>query len=171
MQELKLLISRDRLQSRVQELAQEISASEKIDIVVSALTGAFVFTADLLRALSGTFPELQVQFVKASSYGNGTEHSKFSVAGIERLDVLGKNVLVVDDIFDSGHTLKNLSEAVRGRGAAQVKTCVLLDKPSRREVEFAADYVGFAVENLFVVGYGLDHAEKFRALPDIRYFE
>lgn len=170
MPELKPLISEDRLQSRVKELAKEISSSGKIDVVVSALAGAFVFTADLLRALSKFFPEIRVQFVKASSYGNGTERSGFSVAGIEQLDVSGKNVLLVDDIFDTGHTLKNLSEAVRGRGALTVRTCALLDKPSRREVKFSADFVGFEIENLFVVGYGLDCAEKFRALPDIRYF-
>lgn len=169
MQKLKTLISEERLKSRIAELAAEISEKERIDVVVGALTGAFVFVADLVRAMASE--RLDVQFVRASSYGNGTERSSFTVKGIERLDVAGKNVLLVDDIFDTGHTLQNLSRAIRDCGAASVKTCALLDKPSRREVDFAADYIGFRVENIFVVGYGLDYAEKYRALPEIRCFE
>ncbi len=168
MQNLKTLISEERLKARIAELAKEISEKERIDVVVGALTGAFVFVADLVRAMGSE--TLDVQFVRASSYGNGTERSTFTVKGIERLDVAGKNVLLVDDIFDTGHTLQNLSRAIRERGAATVKTCALLDKPSRREVDFAADYIGFQVENLFVVGYGLDYAERFRALPEICFF-
>ncbi len=168
MQNLKTLISEERLKARIAELAEEISEKERIDVVVGALTGAFVFVADLVRAMGSE--TLDVQFVRASSYGNGTERSTFTVKGIERLDVAGKNVLLVDDIFDTGHTLQNLSRAIRERGAATVKTCALLDKPSRREVDFAADYIGFQVENLFVVGYGLDYAERFRALPEICFF-
>jgi hypoxanthine phosphoribosyltransferase len=165
MQKLKLLISEERLKARVAELAKEITQNDRIDVVVGALTGAFVFVADLVREM-GT-ENLDVQFVRASSYGNGTERSGFVVKGIERLDVKGKNVLLVDDIFDTGHTLQNLSKAIAECGAACVKTCALLDKPSRREVDFKADYIGFQIENLFVVGYGLDYAERFRALREI----
>ncbi len=168
MQKLETLISEERLKVRIAELAKEISEKERIDVVVGALTGAFVFVADLVRAMGSE--KLDVQFVRASSYGNGTERSTFTVKGIERLDVAGKNVLLVDDIFDTGHTLMNLSRAICDCGAATVKTCALLDKPSRREVDFAADYIGFQVENLFVVGYGLDYAERFRALPEICRF-
>lgn len=168
MQNLKTLISEERLKARIAELAKEISRKERIDVVVGVLTGAFVFVADLVRAMG--FEKLDIQFVRASSYGDGTERSAFTVKGIERLNVAGKNVLLVDDIFDTGHTLKNLSQAIRDRGAATVKTCALLDKPSRREVDFVADYIGFQVENLFVVGYGLDYAERFRALPEICCF-
>lgn len=168
MGDLKVLISKEDLEKRVAELAAEISAKEEIDLVVGALTGAFIFVADLVRAMPSK--HLQVQFVKASSYGNGTERSAFTVSGIEKLDVQGKNVLLIDDIFDTGHTLCNLSKAVKDRGAKTVRTCALLDKPSRREVDFDIDYRGFTIENLFVVGYGLDYAEEYRALPDVCYF-
>ena len=110
---------------------------------------------------------MQIQFVKARSYGNGTERSSFSVEGLNSLDVKNKNVLIVDDIFDTGHTLKNLYAEIQKLGPASVRTCALLDKPSRREVDFQVNYLGFQVENVFVIGYGLDHAEKFRALPKI----
>ncbi len=168
MGDLKVLISKEDLEKRVAELAAEISAKEEIDLVVGALTGAFIFVADLVRAMPSK--HLQVQFVKASSYGNGTKRSAFTVSGIEKLDVQGKNVLLIDDIFDTGHTLCNLSKAVKDRGAKTVRTCALLDKPSRREVDFDIDYRGFTIENLFVVGYGLDYAEEYRALPDVCYF-
>ena len=168
MGDLKVLISKDDLEKRVAELAAEISAKEEIDLVIGALTGAFIFVADLVRAMPSK--HLQVQFVKASSYGNGTERSAFTVSGIEKLDVQGKNVLLIDDIFDTGHTLCNLSKAVKDRGAKTVRTCALLDKPSRREVDFDIDYRGFTIGNLFVVGYGLDYAEEYRTLPDVCYF-
>ncbi|MBP5247667.1 MAG: hypoxanthine phosphoribosyltransferase [Fibrobacter sp.] len=166
MNEVALLISKDDVQKRVSELAQEISL-QKIDVVIGALTGAFIFVSDLVRAMPSK--ELKIQFVKVNSYGKGTERSSFTIQGLESLDVKGKNVLVVDDIFDSGYTLKNLSNAVKELGAAQVKTCALLDKPSRREVRFDVDYIGFTVENVFIVGYGLDCADEYRSLPDICY--
>ncbi|MDY6284128.1 MAG: hypoxanthine phosphoribosyltransferase [Hallerella sp.] len=164
---LKVLISKEDLQKRVAELANEIS-QQKIDIVVGALTGAFIFVADLVRAMPSQ--NLKVQFVKASSYGSGTERSSFTVSGLEKLDIEGKNILLVDDIFDTGHTLCSLSKAMFERGAKTVRTCALLDKPSRREVDFDIDYRGFTIENLFVVGYGLDYAEEYRTLPDVCYF-
>ncbi len=160
-----VLISQEKLRLRVQELAAEILQKEVPDVLVGVLTGAFVFVADLARALA--LPELEIQFVKASSYGNGMEHSAFRAKGLDALDLVGKKVLLVDDILDSGHTLKNLSQAIGERGASSVKTCVLLDKPARREVSVFADYVGFSVANEFVVGYGLDYAGRFRSLPEI----
>jgi len=165
--DLKILISKDDIQKRVAELAHEIS-QQKFDIVVGALTGAFVFVADLVRAMPSK--GLKIQFVKVASYGKGAVRSSFSIQGLELLDVQGKGVLVVDDIFDTGHTLKNLADAVKDRGAAFVKTCALLDKPSRREVSFDVDYKGFSIENFFVVGYGLDYGDEYRSLPDICYF-
>lgn len=168
MGDLKVLISKEDLEKRVAELAAEISAKERIDLVVGVLTGAFIFVADLVRAMSS--PNLKVQFVKASSYGNGTKRSSFTVSGLEKLDVQSKNVLLIDDIFDTGHTLCDLSKAVLERGAKTVRTCALLDKPSRREVNFDIDYRGFTIENLFVVGYGLDYADAYRSLPDVCYF-
>ena len=162
---IKTLISEECLQKRTAELAKEISADGHVDVLVGALTGAFIFVADLARALN--FQEMQIQFVKARSYGNGTERSSFSVEGLNSLDVKNKNVLIVDDIFDTGYTLKNLSAEIQKLGTASVRTCALLDKPSRREVDFQVNYLGFQVENVFVIGYGLDHAEKFRALPKI----
>ncbi len=161
----KVLVSRERLQLRVKELASEILRSEVPDILVGVLTGAFPFVADLSRELA--LPEMEVRFVKASSYGCGTEHAALRVQGLESLDVSGRKVLLVDDILDSGWTLSELSKAISAKGAASVKTCVLLDKPERREVPLSADFSGFPIENEFVVGYGLDYAEKFRSLPEI----
>ena len=95
---------------------------------------------------------------------------KDAASKLEKLDIEGKNILLVDDIFDTGHTLCSLSKAMLERGAKTVRTCALLDKPSRREVVFDIDYRGFTIENLFVVGYGLDYAEEYRTLPDVCYF-
>ena len=165
MDNLQILISKEKLQSRVAELAAEIAASEMPDVLVGVLTGSFIFIADLVRAMSSE--NLQVRFVKANSYGNATEHAELSVSGLDCLALKGLNVLLVDDILDSGNTLSKLAEELKNRGASCVRTCVLLDKPSRREVPMQADYVGFEIENRFVVGYGLDYAEKYRSLPTV----
>ncbi len=168
----KPLISKAELSERVNSLAAEIAAAGEFDILLGILTGSFVFVADLVRAMPKANEKgMRVKFFKASSYGDSTESGTLTVSGMENLDLTGKRVLLVDDILDTGNTLYRLVPMLKERGAAVVKTCVLLDKPSRREAPIEADFVGFKIENKFVVGYGLDYADDYRTLPEIMTME
>lgn len=161
----KPLISRQQIEERLDSLAEELRG-EHFDYIISTLTGGFMLTADICRRIASQ--KLKVAFIKASSYGNGTESSgNVKLSGLESIDITDKNVLVIDDILDSGRTMLGITAALRALGPRQVKTCVLLDKPARRAVEIQADYVGFSIENEFVVGYGLDYANEFRTYPEI----
>jgi len=161
----KPLIGRQQIEERLDSLAKELR-KEDFDYIVSTLTGGFMLTADICRRIASQ--KLKVAFIKASSYGNGTESSgNVKLSGLESIDITGKNVLVIDDILDSGRTMLGITAALRDLGPNKVKTCVLLDKPARRAVEIQADYVGFSIENEFVVGYGLDYANEFRTYPEI----
>lgn len=167
----KPLITAEEIRTRVKTLAREIAGSFDYDILLSALTGAYMFTADLCRELASAFGERsltkEIAFIKASSYGASTESSgKLRVSGLDRIDAAGKKILLVDDIADTGYTLFELSRMLREKGA-EVRTCVLLNKQERREVDFRADFAGFEIENEFVVGYGLDYADHYRMLPEI----
>ena len=156
--------------ARVQELGQAISVEYDFDMVISVLTGSFVFTADLCRAfaLGEKNTQREIRFIKASSYGNSNVSSgELKVSGMESLDLKEKKILLVDDILDTGRTLLALVGLIKSQGAAEVRSCVLLDKPSRRQVHMEADYCGFEIDDLFVVGYGLDYSDKYRLLPDI----
>lgn len=160
------MISAEQIQGRVGELATDIARSFEFDIILSALTGAYMFTADLSRALAK--PGVRIAFIKASSYGSGTESSgKLSVSGLEKIDLKGKRVLLVDDILDTGNTLFTLTAMLKDAGVQDVRTCVLMNKEERRTVNFHADFVGFEIANEFVVGYGLDFNEDYRTLPEI----
>ena len=166
------LISSSAISERLVTLAKEIDSAFDYDIMLSALTGAYIFTADLCRALASIQQERanhkQIAFIKASSYGNSTESSgSLKVWGLDKIEISGKKVLLVDDIADTGITLLNLSQMLCEKGAEEVRTCVLLNKQERREVEIKADFVGFEIANEFVVGYGLDYADSYRTLPDI----
>jgi hypoxanthine phosphoribosyltransferase len=167
------MIDEGRLGTRVEALAREIAAAVPPDVVlVVLLKGSFVFAADLLRALGrhGAMP--QVAFMRLASYGLGTTSSgEVRLIGEVPDSVADRPVLVVDDIQDTGRTLLAARELLLEKGAARVWSCVLLDKPSRREVDFAADFVGFEIEDVFVVGYGIDHAERHRQLPYIGRIE
>ncbi|MFW5680581.1 MAG: hypoxanthine phosphoribosyltransferase [Pseudomonadota bacterium] len=167
--EVEPMIAGSALTTRVDELALEIAGVMPADcIVVGILTGSFVFVADLVRALDrhGLGPE--VRFLQLASYGMGTESTgEVQVLGSLAGRFEGREVLVVDDIQDTGHTLAVASRILLDRGAARVRTCALLDKPSRRAVEFQADFVGFTIPDVFVVGYGIDYAERYRHLPFI----
>ena len=168
----KPLISANEIRERVATLAREIATAYDYDILLSALTGAYMFTADLSRELARAQGAKAIQkriaFIKASSYGNSTKSSgKLQVRGLEKVDLKGKKVLMVDDIADTGTTLLGLTNLLKESGATDVRTCVLLNKQERREVEITADFVGFEIANEFVVGYGLDYAEEYRSLPDI----
>jgi hypoxanthine phosphoribosyltransferase len=131
--------------------------------VVSVLKGACIFASDLIRRIP--IP-LELAFVSASSYGDGTKPGEVKLNFLPtEQEIAGRNLLLVDDILDTGNTLHRLGAALAERGAREVRTCVFLDKPARRQVDFNADFRCFEVEDLFVVGYGLDYAGRYRNLP------
>ena len=165
MPEKKLRISAEEIAERVQALGQEISSTSTADLlVIGILNGAFIFTADLIRAI--TTP-LEVDFIRVASYGNNTSSGEIRLLKDLELPISGKNVLLVEDIVDTGNTINWLAEHLKDREAASIKLCALIDKRERRQKEVRIDYCGFQVEEGFLVGYGLDHAEQYRHLPDI----
>ncbi len=159
-----VLISQERLARRVRALARQIEQdfAGRDLVIVALLNGTVVFLADLLRRLS--LP-LRLDFIGVSSYGGGTESAELVFTKELRLDVSGRDVLVVDDILDTGKTLARVTAKLSRLRPSVIKICVLLDKPSRRVEKITADYVGFTIPNHFVVGYGLDYAERYRNLP------
>ena len=164
------LLAEDEIKHRIKELGAEISRDYqgKDVLVVGVLKGSFIFMSDLVRAIDG---DVRVDFLVASSYGNATETSG-AVEIKKDLDQspMGKNILIVEDIIDSGVTLKYLKDFYfAGKGAESVKICTLLDKPARRRTDVVPDYVGFTVDDKFIIGYGLDYMEQFRQLPYISY--
>ncbi len=163
----KVLITEGEIQARVAELGRQISADYlgKEPVVVGVLKGAFIFVADLARHL--TVP-VSFDFMAVSSYGAATQSSG-EVRIVKDLDesIEGKDVLLVEDIVDTGLTLSYLQRILLSRKPASLKTCTLLDKPDRRKVEVALDYRGFEIPNEFVVGYGLDYDQKYRNLREI----
>jgi hypoxanthine phosphoribosyltransferase len=148
----------------VQQLAQQIQQdyAGRDLVIVSLLNGTVMFLADLIRHLS--LP-LRLDFIGVSSYREGTQSSELMFTKELRLDVRGRDVLLVDDILDTGRTLKRVKAKLRALKPRRIRICVLLDKPARRIEKVRADYVGFAIPDLFVVGYGLDYAERYRNLP------
>ena len=161
----KILISENDLKIKIKEVAEKITADYNGEEVlfVGILKGCIHFYSDLTREVS--LP-LTMDFMAISSYGSGTTSSG-EVKMLKDLDksICGKNVIIVEDIIDSGLTLSYLKKYLINKGVRSVKTCTLLDKPSRRKVEFVPDYRGLEIPDEFVVGYGLDYAEKYRALP------
>ena len=159
-----VLISSESIAKRVRSLARQIEKdfAGRDLVIVALLNGTVVFLGDLLRRLS---MPLRLDFIGVSSYGGGTESNELVFTKELRLDVSGRDVLLVDDILDTGKTLFHVSATLRRLKPRQIKICVLLDKPSRRVEKIAADYVGFTIPNHFVVGYGLDYAERYRNLP------
>ena len=159
-----ILITETDLAKRVKALAQQIEKdyTGKEMVIVSLLNGTVMFLADLIRNIS--LP-LRLDFIGVSSYGAGTESGDLVFTKELRLDVHGRDVLLVDDILDTGRTLHRVLGKLRKLKPREIKTCVLLDKPERRVEAVEADYVGFKIPNQFVVGYGLDFAERYRNLP------
>ena len=132
-------------------------------IVVCVLNGAMPFTADLLRKLEG---QVRLDTIAASSYGNGTISSgTVKITKELKTDIVGRNVLLVDDVFDTGLTMSLLVETLQARGAKSIKSCVFLDKTARHSVVYRPDYVGYEIPDAFVIGYGLDYNEQYRQLP------
>lgn len=162
-----VLVSASAIKRRIAGLGAELNAdyANKDLMVVAIVNGALIFTADLLRQLSSP---LRLDCLRASSYHDGTHATgEPRIVDQMKLDVKGQHVLLVDDILDTGKTLAAVAGLIKTKGAASVKTCVLLDKKARRMVPFEADYVGFGIPNEFVVGYGLDFNERYRNLPCI----
>ena len=160
----RILITDQQLARRIRALSRELErdfAGREL-VVVAILNGTVLFLADLIRHLS--LP-LRLDFVGVSSYGAGTESGELVFTKELRLDVRGRDVLLVDDILDTGRTFKRVLAKLRQLKPRRIKTCVLLDKPARRVEKVKADYVGFTIPDLFVVGYGLDFAERYRNLP------
>ena len=159
-----MLITEAQLARRVRTLAREIERDfhGRETVVVSLLNGPVMFLADLLRHLN--LP-LRLDFLGVSSYGEGLEAGHLIFTKELRLDVRGRDVLLLDDILDTGQTLNRVLPKIRALKPRRIKICVLLDKPARRVEKIVADYVGFTVPDDFVVGYGLDFAERYRNLP------
>jgi hypoxanthine phosphoribosyltransferase len=169
--EIEEFLTETVLQARISELAaqieQDYAHADGPVLLVGVLKGACLFLADLARAIKR---DVEIDFVAISSYGAATQTSG-EVRILKDLDaaVHGKHVIIVEDILDTGLTLRfsYLIEGLKARHAASVKVCVLLDKPARRRVDLHADYVGFEIPDVFVIGYGMDYAERFRNLPYI----
>ncbi len=163
---LKEILSPQQIQERVAELGREITKDYqgRTIVVVGILNGAFMFMADLVRAID--LP-VQVDFVRLSSYRGADSSGQVSITKDVELVLKDKDVLVVEDIVDTGLTLQYLKEVLKLHKAASVKICCLIDKKERREVPIEADYVGFDIERGFLVGYGLDYEENYRNLPGV----
>lgn len=168
---MKILIDEARIEARVKELGIQISEDYKGKnlFVIGILKGAVLFMSDLIKKID---VPLSIDFIAVSSYGKSTRSS-----GIVRIlkdldeEIDGKDVLIVEDIVDTGLTLKFIADNLLSRNPASLKVCCLLDKPSRRKIEVCVDYVGFEIPDAFVVGYGLDYAQKYRNLPYIGVIE
>lgn len=163
---IEVLFSAKELKRRNHELAEEIALSDFSNVlVISVLKGSFVFAADLIRAMYdvGLFPE--VEFITVSSYGAGTKSGELKLLRDIETDVKGRDVLLVDDILESGKTMEYTRDLMFSRGANKVSIVTLLDKSVKRKVKINADYVGFECPDKFVVGYGMDAGHAFRELP------
>ena len=160
----RILITQQQLARRIRSLSADIERDfmGREMVVVSLLSGTVMFLADLIRHLS--LP-LRLDFIGVSSYGTGTTSGELVFTKELRIDVRGRDVLLVDDILDTGRTMRRVLAKLRPLKPRRIKTCVLLDKPARRVEKVRADYVGFSIPDLFVIGYGLDYAERYRNLP------
>lgn len=168
---INVLISEKLLQERIEELAKQISKdySGKEIMILSVLKGAVFFTVDLTKNIES---KINFEFIEASSYGDGFESTgNIKINKDISASIEGKNVLIVEDIIDTGKTLKYLKEYIEGKKAKSVKICTLLNKPERREENVDVDYIGFDIPNKFVLGYGLDYEGYYRNLPYIGYIE
>lgn len=167
----KILFTEDQIINRAKEIGKEITEEFKNEevILIGTLKGAILWMSDVMKNID---LDTKIDFIIASSYGSGTTSS--GVVKIKKdieVDIYGKNVIIMEDIVDTGTTLKFIKDYLADRKAKSVKICTLLDKPSGRKADIKADYIGFTVEDLFIVGYGLDYDQKYRNLPYISYLE
>jgi hypoxanthine phosphoribosyltransferase len=160
----RVLITEPQLARRIKQMARDIEQdfAGRETVVVALLSGTIMFLADLMRHLN--LP-LRLDFMGVSSYGAGTESGDLVITKELRLDVRGRDVLLVDDILDTGKTLSRVVPILRALKPRRIKTCVLLNKAARRVEKIKADYIGFEIPDYFVIGYGLDYAERYRQLP------
>ena len=161
----RILLSEDQIKARIAELGRELTAdyAGKNPIFIGVLKGVVMFFADMIRAIP---LDCQIDFMAVSSYGGGTQSSgKIRIQKDISVDLAGRHVVILEDILDSGLTLSHTAAYLKTKGPASLKICTLLDKPDRRKAEVQADYVGFTIPNLFVVGSGLDFDENYRNLP------
>lgn len=167
----EIMITEEEIRKRAGEIGEQIGrdyAGESV-LLVGILKGAVPWMVDIMKSIS---LDVEIDFMACSSYGAATKSS--GVVKINKdldSDIKGKNVIIVEDIVDSGTTLKYLKNYLANRGTKSIKICCMLDKPDGRKVEIAADYVGFKVDDLFIVGYGLDANQKYRQLPYISYLK
>lgn len=163
---MNTLIAADDIQKRVREMAAEIRRDHPDGVhLIAVLKGAFVFLSDLARAMPG---HCSLDFMAVSSYGKGTSSSgQVQVLKDLGSDIEGRDVVIVEDIVDTGLTLMYLQQILRARSPRTLRTACLLSKPSRRKIDVPVEYIGFTIEDKFVVGYGLDYAEQYRNLPYI----
>ena len=169
MEEIKVLIDEEKLEKRVQEIAAQIEEEYKGKelTLICILKGSIFFTLDLAKKISG---DVKLEFIRVSSYNEGTESSGEIKMKLDLKDsIQGKDVIVIEDIIDTGRTLSYLIEYLKMKKPNSVKLCALLDKPDRRVVDVKVDYTGFKIPDKFVVGYGLDYDEKYRNLPYVGY--
>lgn len=163
----EIYLTAEAIDRRVRELGAEVRGrgGEGTLVLTGVLKGAVLFFADLARAIAGP---TEFAFVRARSYGDGTESKGIvAVEVVEPESLEGRDVVLIDTILDTGHTLRAVRDRIEQAGAASILTCVLLDKPSRRETELEADLVGFTVPDRFLIGYGLDHVGQHRGLRDL----
>lgn len=171
--DVRLLFDEDEIAARVAVLAGEIAASEpQALLAIIVLKGGFVFGADLVRALAGNNVRLEIEFISLSSYGSRQKTSgEVRVVRDIEVPVAGRDVLIIDDVLDSGLTLKFARDLMASRGARRAAIAVMIDKPAGRRAEIEADYVGFTCPDYFVVGYGMDAAHAYRELPFVGVLE
>lgn len=170
---IPILFTAAEIRERVEAMAGEIAAKISGEfLIVSLLRGSFMFTADLVRELYAIGVHPQIDFMTLSSYGEGTSSTGVVVVGRDLTDeVKDRQVLIVDDILETGRTLSFATELLKERGAADIKIAMLLEKPGKLQVDVKADFVGFSIPDKFVVGYGLDYANHYRELPFIGYLD
>src|SRR5438552_13775247 len=162
------LITKEQIASRVAEMGRQITAdyAGTNPIALCVLKGAVFFCSDLMRHIE---LDISLDFIQVSSYGNEKYSSGVvTILKEPQLDMHGKAVLIVEDIIDSGLSMREVHRYIQGRGATMVRTATFLDKPAARKVDFTAEYVGFSIDPQFVIGYGLDFAEKYRNIPDVQ---
>ena len=166
----KILIDEKTVKQKVKELAQKINNDykDKIPCLIGLLKGSFVFIADLAREIE---TNVEIDFMIVSSYGNDKIGSEIKILKDVDIPLTGKDVIIVEDIIDTGYTLEKICEVLKTRNVSSLKICTLLNKPSRRKVDIKIDYNGFDIEDEFVVGYGIDYAQKYRNLPYIGVVE
>ena len=171
MKEIKVLIDEQKLQNRISEIAKQIEEEYKNKEItlICILKGSVLFTADLAKRIN---EDVRLEFIRVSSYGEGTESTGEIKMKLDLKDsIQGKDIIVVEDIIDTGRTLSYLMEYLKMKKPNSIKLCALLDKPERRVKKVKVDYTGFQIPDKFVVGYGLDWDEKYRNLPYIGYIE